>query len=445
MSETVGQLIENWLRKHHWNPIFTYFGIVAGFVCIGLAVGYSMTNKHVYAASICFFVSFVLLLGGGWHAWKVSHRIKWICTAAATVIFAFGDYFWIKSMNQPVPWLLIYINSHLPWVLVFVFGLLFLAALRARPRQPEKLVSASTENSSTNSGIPTLSERVGALAGELLQFLQEKGPAPKVEGPDVWSSLRDAIAVNSQRLPNIHDGYMSRFHDRVDKLIYELGDNGIRDYALNDLVNKQTHSDKDIQAIADKLLALGSSIITQDYRHKHEPTIVTKIDDSSLLKIMPRPYLEVEDSVIGNAWGKTAFKFTNHGGEVAHKVQVQSLSIDNRLITFDVISVIPVGQEKRTLPNVPGGIGALHDILSPMEKEWERALLRDGGPEEENGEWTADIRATYEDHLQRRFETTMILVVFPVERTRRNKNALQNPTREYKTVDVRNQQFRPIQ
>jgi hypothetical protein len=299
----------------------------------------------------------------------------------------------------------------------------------------------------TSSSTPSLPDRVGALTQELLQFLQERGPTPKVEGHNDdarWQSFRDAMHVNRERLPRINDGYMARFHDRVEKIIYQLGDKGVRDFSLNDLVNKQTHSDKDVEAIADKLLALGSSIITQDYRHKHEPAIVAKTDDSSLLKIMPRPYLEVEDSVIGDAWGKTAFKFTNHGGEVAHKVQVQSLSIDNRLITFDEISVIPVGQEKRTLPNVPGGIGILHDILSPMEKEWERALLRDGGPEEENGEWTVDIRATYEDHLKRPFETTMILVVFPVERTRRNKNALQNPTCKYKTCDVRNQEFRPI-
>lgn len=135
MRETLGRSIENWLHKHHWNPILTFFSFVFGIFAIGLVVGYGMTNKHVYAASFLFFISFVLLLGGGWHAWKASHRLKWICTVIATVAFVVVDYFWVNSMNQPVPWLLLYIDSHLPWVLVIVLGLLLLSVLVKRPRE----------------------------------------------------------------------------------------------------------------------------------------------------------------------------------------------------------------------------------------------------------------------------------------------------------------------
>src|SRR6476646_7107680 len=93
MPETLGHSIENWLRKHIWNPVFTFFSFVFFIFSLGLGVGYGslgyggMTNKHVYAASVLFFISFVMLLGGGWHAWKVSHALKWVCTAVATIIF----------------------------------------------------------------------------------------------------------------------------------------------------------------------------------------------------------------------------------------------------------------------------------------------------------------------------------------------------------------------
>lgn len=55
------------------------------------------------------------------------------------------------------------------------------------------------------------------------------------------------------------------------------------------------------------------------------------------LERMPRPYLEVLDDT-GTAFGRTAFVFTNRGGDVAHNVQVQPLSINHRTVTFDYIN-----------------------------------------------------------------------------------------------------------
>jgi hypothetical protein len=159
----------------------------------------------------------------------------------------------------------------------------------------------------------------------------------------------------------------------------------------------------------------------------------------------PRPYLEVEDP-IDEGFGKTLFHFTNGGGDVAHNIQVQPLTINHLSVVFDPISILAVKQTKTTIPTIPGiGIAGGHDILNQMEKEWDRALLRSGGPEQETGEWTTQITATYEDFARKKFEATMELVVFPMQRLQRNKDALQNPRREYKTVEVRNIKFRAIQ
>jgi hypothetical protein len=159
----------------------------------------------------------------------------------------------------------------------------------------------------------------------------------------------------------------------------------------------------------------------------------------------PRPYLEVEDP-IDERHGKTLFHFTNSGGDVAHNIQVQPLTVNHLSVIFDPISNLAVNKTKTTIPTIPGiGIAGGHDILSEMEKDWARVLLRPGGKEDENGEWAEPITVTYEDFSGRQFEATMELVVFPMQRLHRNKNALQNPRREYKTVEVRNIKFRAIQ
>jgi hypothetical protein len=295
-------------------------------------------------------------------------------------------------------------------------------------------------------GEPPLQDRVGKVARDLLQFLQEHGPAPKVEGHNSdarWQSMRDALHVNRERLPKINDGYMARFHDRVEKIVYELGAIGVRDWELNNLLNKDAYSDADVESIANGLLALGSQLVVQDYTSRFKVSQPNQTSEV-LPPTAPRPYLEVEDP-IDERFGKTLFHFTNRGGDVAHTIQVQPLTINHLSVVFDPISDLAVNKTKTTIPTIPGiGVEGGHDILNQMEKDWERALLRPGGKEDENGEWVEQITATYEDFAGKKFEATMDLVVFPMQRLHRNRNALQNPRREYKTVEVRNTKFRQI-
>ncbi|HKW76572.1 MAG TPA: hypothetical protein VJN64_13670, partial [Terriglobales bacterium] len=169
-------------------------------------------------------------------------------------------------------------------------------------------------------------------------------------------------------------------------------------------------------------------------------------EPSSLPASAPRPYLEVEDS-IGAAFGKTAFKFTNRGGEVAHNVQVQPFVADHLTVVFDLIPTIPKGEERSTIPNIPGrGIMQQHDVLSLMVREWDAAFANaELADKDRIEEWSKEIVITYEDYAGKRFEATMELVVFPIERTMRDRNAFGNPHQQYKTVEVRKIKFRPLQ
>lgn len=156
---------------------------------------------------------------------------------------------------------------------------------------------------------------------------------------------------------------------------------------------------------------------------------------------MPRPYLEVLDDT-GATFGQTPFVFTNRGGDVAHDVQVQPLSVNHFTVTFDPIPTIAVNEEKRTVPTIPGrGIMQQHDILSLMVKEWDEvSKARQSGATPD--EWATKVTITYADFKENRFEATADLVVFPIQRLTRNRNATEWPKREYKTVEVRNIKFR---
>jgi hypothetical protein len=116
--------------------------------------------------------------------------------------------------------------------------------------------------------LPKLPDRAGELAHDIFLFLNERpAPTASVSG-DTYKDVRATLAANRDRLPNIHDGYRARFHGRVENVIYELGDQGIRDYELNALVNRHPHSDLDIKSIAEKLLSLGAQVVDKEYKSK---------------------------------------------------------------------------------------------------------------------------------------------------------------------------------
>jgi hypothetical protein len=112
-----------------------------------------MMAKHPYIGSIFFSFAYIQIIAGMWYVLKASHRLKWICTAVITVLFVWGDYRWILSMNQPVPWFLLYIAPHqsvIAWALVLVLVAIGinrqLAVRRLRGNNPVILMEVTRES-----------------------------------------------------------------------------------------------------------------------------------------------------------------------------------------------------------------------------------------------------------------------------------------------------------
>ena len=103
---------------------------------------------------------------------------------------------------------------------------------------------------------------VTALAYELLEFVKSFGPSPVI---NVREDLPEAVAANWARIPRVNDGYMNRFHPRVEKAIYGLGEIDIRDWELNELANRKAFSENDIRTIAEKLLVLRNKLELREH------------------------------------------------------------------------------------------------------------------------------------------------------------------------------------
>jgi hypothetical protein len=159
---------------------------------------------------------------------------------------------------------------------------------------------------------------------------------------------------------------------------------------------------------------------------------------------MPRPYLDVADSA-DSMFIRTSFVLTNRGGDVAHNVRILPLTINHKTVTFEMISALPINSEKSTIAFIDNsGVMQQHDILSLMVHEWDAAFSGGGLASLEVDEWPKELKITYEDFTGKKFEATLDLVVFPIQKTLADKHRSDWPNREYKVVEVRNIKFKPV-
>jgi hypothetical protein len=176
-----------------------------------------------------------------------------------------------------------------------------------------------------------LQDRVGNLARELLQFLQAQGPAPVVGGPDWRASVKEALKTNWERLPKIHDGFMARFHDRVENIIYELGALGVRDWELNNLVNQAAHSEGSIESIANRLLALGSQLVVQEYTSRFQ---ISQSNQSAVTVSALRPKVVPVSFAPDVKLSPLLGLFIANDGEPAYDVSIPDASLGKAKIKF---------------------------------------------------------------------------------------------------------------
>ena len=87
---------------------------------------------------------------------------------------------------------------------------------------------------------------------------------------------------------------------------------------------------------------------------------------------VPRIYVDIADERMDGR--KVAFVISNHGGDVAHKTQVEPLRLPAGMAECPLIELIPAHSQKRILPEVEkANIFERHDIARLLMKEWDAA------------------------------------------------------------------------
>jgi hypothetical protein len=161
----------------------------------------------------------------------------------------------------------------------------------------------------------------------------------------------------------------------------------------------------------------------------HKPINVGRVktkDFAAQLGNDPRVYLEIKTEGQG-LFSKTVFLLSNLGGDVAHKVQVEPLTLHSGQIRFDSVETIPTGTSKEILPTVENvSVFSRHNMNSILMNEWDAA----GNV---TSEFPNHIRILYEDFAHRQFETAFDLVYLPL-----NDIVQRNP------FEIRNMEFRPL-
>lgn len=212
-----------------------------------------------------------------------------------------------------------------------------------------------------------LPDRVGQIAQELRQFLREQGPVPKIGSHDsqtIHESIKKAWKINSERVLRIHDGYMARFHDKVEKIIFDLGAIDIRDWDLNNLVNKATHGDDDIESIADRLLALGSQLAIQEYASHFQVQSTSAVRP----KVVPADFgPEVPNSALFGLW-------IVNDGEPAYDITIPEFPFGrSKIYVKTAIPRLGSGERKfcemwiAKSKNFSVGIGSLYEEMGKLE------------------------------------------------------------------------------
>jgi len=124
----------------------------------------------------------------------------------------------------------------------------------------------------------------------------------------------------------------------------------------------------------------------------------------------PRVYPEIVDrTVSGGFFAGTPFVLTSHGGDVAHKCSTESLVFSDGQVTFEVVETIPgAGGKAEMLPTVENaGVLQHRNIKVALRKEWDRAGKL-------TSEFPVNMRMSYEDFKERKFETSFELVYLPI-------------------------------
>lgn len=115
--------------------------------------------------------------------------------------------------------------------------------------------------------------RLTTLIHDVLTFLRNQGPGPELEDGQLGTEAgRRFYGEMEKRIHKVHSGFSIRLHPLIDRVTLELGEKGIFDYDLAQLMQNQAHSEANISEIARKLMKLRDRLEILDYSGYDETT-----------------------------------------------------------------------------------------------------------------------------------------------------------------------------
>ena len=147
----------------------------------------------------------------------------------------------------------------------------------------------------------------------------------------------------------------------------------------------------------------------------------------------PRIYVTIKEH--DPATVRRLFTLTNHGGGVAHNVQVEPLTVSGVRFEFPPIAAVPVRESRDVLPKVVSKypeLTARNDLFYWLEKDW--STVRSNVM----AEFPVSVTVAYDDYTgTRSIKTTMMLVFYPLQyrlQQQEGSPSRDNPLYEFRRI-----------
>ena len=147
----------------------------------------------------------------------------------------------------------------------------------------------------------------------------------------------------------------------------------------------------------------GRDLIVGERRSKREVDGISENDPLVYIDLERGQLNKMEDFIVCHNRGKTT----------AHDIQVQSIALSGKPISFSIIHVLGQDEKAKSSPLV-GGAGSLQRWFSYwLKKDWDEKGVRGGSISEE---WRIPFVVTYSDALgAKKFVCTTELIYYPVK------------------------------
>jgi len=153
----------------------------------------------------------------------------------------------------------------------------------------------------------------------------------------------------------------------------------------------------------------------------------------------PRIYLEIKEPDEA-MFQRTPFVLTNHGHDVAHKVEIEMpVKLKGSNVTFEEVEVIPAGQSRESMPTIEDdSLFTQHSMFYWLMQDWNvnsRHITE---------EWPKPLTVRYSDFGTKKFEASMTLVFYPIKYMLKSRRREIASSQKYKTWDFKDIKVRRV-